>query len=147
MITHANPNDSSSFAKAQSKQTFEFRVPDGSADIYLTIAGLIIASLKGINDPNALKRAQELYVDVNIFKPEHRDKLEKLELLPLSCYESAEALERKRSIFEANHIFPSGLIESKVAKLKSYDDKNLSEKLYGKKDEIKALVDKFLHVG
>ena len=147
MISHANPNDSSSFAKAPSKQTFEFRVPDGSADIYLTIAGLIIASLKGINDPNALKRAQELYVDVNIFKPEHRDKLEKLELLPLSCYESAEALERKRSIFEANHIFPSGLIESKVAKLKSYDDKNLSEKLYGKKDEIKALVDKFLHVG
>ncbi len=147
MIAHANPADNHFFGKSPSKQTFEFRVPDGSADIYLTIAGLIVASLKGINDPDALKRAEELYVDVNIFKPEYKDKLEKLKMLPLSCYESAEALDRKREIFEANHIFPKGLIDSRIAKLKSYNDKGLSERIYGKKDEINELVKQFIHVG
>ncbi len=147
MIRDANPSDSSPVVKGNSKQTFEYRVPDGSADIYLTIAGLVVTALKGINMPNALELAEKLYVDVNIFKPEHKDKLEQLELLPLSCWESAEALEKKRNVFEDNHVFPKGLIDSRVNKLKSYDDKDLSERLYGKTEEIKALVDKFIHVG
>jgi glutamine synthetase len=53
----------------------------------------------------------------------------------------------KREIFEENHIFPQGLIQSRIAKLKSYNDKGLSEKLYGKNEEIKKLVDQFIHVG
>ena len=53
----------------------------------------------------------------------------------------------KRAIFENNHIFPQGLIQSRIEKLKSYNDKGLSEKLYGKHDEIKKLVDQFIHVG
>jgi glutamine synthetase len=147
MIRDANPSDSSPIVKGNLKQTFEYRVPDGSADIYLTIAGLVVTALKGINMPNALELAEKLYVDVNIFKPEHKDKLEQLELLPLSCWESAEALEKKRNVFEDNHVFPKGLIDSRVNKLKSYDDKDLSERLYGKTEEIKALVEKFIHVG
>jgi glutamine synthetase len=147
MIRHANPQDASAYKKGVSKQTFEFRVPDGSADIYLTLAGLVVSALRGLNMPNALSLAEQLYVDVNIFKPEHKDKLEKLKQLPLSCWESADALEAKRNIFENNHIFPEGLIASRIAKLKVFNDKGLSEKLFGKKDEIKKLVDQFLHVG
>jgi glutamine synthetase len=147
MIRHANPQDASAFKQGVSKQTFEFRVPDGSADIYLTLAGLVVAALKGLNMPNALSLAEQLYVDVNIFKPEHKDKLEKLKQLPISCWESADALEAKREIFENNHIFPEGLIASRIAKLKVFNDKGLSEKLFGNKEEIKKLVDQFLHVG
>jgi glutamine synthetase len=147
MIQDANPHDTSVTIKGESKQTFEFRVPDGSADIYLTLAGLVVTALKGLQMPNALEMAKELYVDVNIFRPEHKEKLEKLKQLPLSCWESADALQAKRDVFEEKSIFPQGLIESRIAKLKSYNDKGLSEKLYGKNDEIKKLVDQFLHVG
>lgn len=146
MIQDANPFDYRADGKAVSKQTFEFRVPDGSADIYLIIAGLIVTSLKGINMPNALELAEKLYVDVNIFKPEHKDKLAKLKQLPLSCWESADALAAKRDVFEENLIFPKGLIDSRIAKLKAFDDKGLSEKLYGNNLEIKKLVDKFIHI-
>jgi glutamine synthetase len=147
MIQHANPLGSGDIPHKISKQTFEFRVPDGSADIFLTIAGLVISALKGIGMPNALELADQLYVDVNIFKPEYKDKLEKLEQLPVSCWESAAALDKKRSIFEQGNVFPKGLIDSRISKLKSFDDKDLSERLYGNKEETKKLVDQFLHVG
>jgi glutamine synthetase len=147
MIQDANPNDTTKINRGVSKQTFEFRVPDGSADIYLTLAGLVVTALKGIQTPNSLEIAEKLYVDVNIFKPEFKDKLATLEQLPVSCYESAEALNNKREIFENNQIFPKGLIESRIEKLKSYDDKGLSEKLFGKHAEIKKLVDQFIHIG
>ncbi|QYZ79271.1 glutamine synthetase [Methanofollis formosanus] len=146
MTQDANPYDRGLKAERPSKQTIEFRVPDGSADPYLMIAGLIVTSLRGINMPDALELAKKLYVDVNIFKPEYRDRLDQLEQLPASCWESAEALDAKRAIFEENAIFPAGMIDSRVASLKAYEDKGLSEKLYGDKEAIAELVDRFMHV-
>lgn len=147
MILNANPQEPSPSLNGVSKQTFEFRVPDGSADIYLTLAALVVASLSGIKDENALQTAEKIYVDGNIFSPQNKAKLANLKQLPLSCFESAEALEKKRTIFEANHIFPKGLIDNHIKKLKTFDDKGLSEKIFGKTDEIKTLVEKFIHVG
>lgn len=146
MISDANPNDCNCQAESVSKQTFEYRVADGSADPYLTVAGLVIAALNGIKRPDALEVADKLYVDVNIFKPEFKDKLAQLKQLPASCYESAEALEAKRSHFEGNGVFPRGLIDARIKKLKSYNDKGLSERIYGKHDEIKTLVEEYLHI-
>jgi glutamine synthetase len=147
MIQDANPQETISSQNGASKQTFEFRVPDGSADIYLTLAALMVASLNGIKDENALQTAQNLYVDGDIYQPQNREKLSRLEQLPLSCEESAAALEQKREVFEANHIFPKGLIDNHIKKLKSNNDKGLSEKIFGKTEEIKALVEKYIHVG
>jgi len=146
MVRDANPADCNLSVSGQSKQTFEFRVPDGSADIYLTVAGLVKASMHGINMPNALERAKELYVDANIFKPEFKEKLMQLKQLPASCWESAEALEAKRGIFQEGAIFPDGLINAQVKKLKAFNDKGLSEKLYGKDEEIAKLVSQFVHI-
>jgi glutamine synthetase len=42
-------------------------------------------------------------------------------------------------------VFPQGLINSIIAKLRSFDDKDLSERLYGKQDELEKLVNKYLH--
>lgn len=147
MISDANPQDTKFKPESVNKQTFEFRVPDGSADPYLLLAGLIISSLHGIKRPDALELAEKLYVDVNIFKPEFKDKLATLKQLPASCYESAEALDAKRASFEANGIFPKGMIDSRIKKLKSFDDKGLSEKLYGKNDEIAKLVEQYINIG
>lgn len=147
MMADANPQETEIYLNGASKQTFEFRVPDGSADVYLTLAALVSASLSGIRRNDALELADKLYVNVNIFKPEFREKLAQLEQLPLSCWESAEALERKRSVFEEGHLFPPGLISNQVARLKSYNDKGLSEKLEGNTGEIKILVEKYIHAG
>ncbi len=146
MIRDANPEDIYCLPETTSKQTIEFRVPDGSADIYLTVAGLVVSALNGIKNPEAFAIAEKLYVDVNIFKPEFKDKLAQLKQLPASCWESADALDAKRSLFESSGVFTKGLIDSRIKKLKSYNDKGLSEKLYGNNEEIAKLVQQYLHI-
>ena len=94
---------------------------------------------------NGLEKAAELYVDYNIFREDGSKGMKQLESLPASCWESAEALESQRSYFEKDGIFPAGVIDNVIARLKSYDDKGLSEKLYNRHDEINALVRRFLH--
>ncbi len=146
IVHHANPADCSQFNIQESKQTVEFRVADGSADPYLTVAGLIVSALDGLRRNDSLELAEKLYVDVNIFSPEFKDRLASLKQLPASCWESAEALEAKRQKFEKDGIFPKGMIDSRIKKLKAFNDKGLSEKLYGNNEEIAKLVAQFLHI-
>ncbi|PID94994.1 MAG: glutamine synthetase [Bacteroidales bacterium] len=127
------------------RQTIEFRVPDGSADAYLLLAGLITASVHGLKMDNALEFAEKTYAYTNIFSPEFKDKLAKLEELPANCYESGEVLLQKREIFEHSGAFPAKLLESVAKKLQSYDDKGLSQRIHGNMDEIKKIVDKYMH--
>jgi glutamine synthetase len=51
----------------------------------------------------------------------------------------------QREYYEKDGVFPSGVIDNVVSKLKKFEDKGLSEKLYNKNEEISALVRKFLH--
>ncbi len=145
MIADANPQDTSELHEIPGRQTFEFRAPDGSADVYLLLAGLVVAARHGLEMENALDLAKELYVDVNIFQKEHKAQLDKLEHLPISCWESADRLQEKREYFEKNGVFPAGTIDNVIKKLKSYHDIELSERLYRRQDEIKHLVDNYLH--
>jgi len=146
MTLDANPCEDRCREERSSKQTFEYRVADGSADPYLTVAGLIVASLHGITMPGALEAAERLYVSGNIFRPEFKERLAEFNRLPASCVESAEALEAKRAIFEENRIFPAGMIDSRISTLKAFNDRGLSEKLYGNNEAIRELVEQFLHV-
>ena len=94
---------------------------------------------------DALKLVDKLYVDVNIFSPEHKKVQEKLPQLPGSCWESAESLLTEREIYQRDGVFSPIVIDEVAKRLKSYNDKDLSEKLYSKEDEIKKLVDEYLH--
>src|SRR5664280_3325106 len=67
MIKDVNPADTTEFQNMPSKQTVELRSPDGSADIYKLFAGLVLATEHGLEMENALKNAEDLYVDYNIF--------------------------------------------------------------------------------
>ncbi len=145
IITQVNPQEKEKPEIKNSKQTFELRSGDGSADLYPFLAGIIVSALAGFSMKDALKKAEELYVGVNIFKEEHKDRLAQLKGLPASCHESALALEAKRSYFEQTGVFSKGFIDNTIKKLLAYDDKNLSERLYGKNDEIAVLVEKHLH--
>lgn len=146
MIKIANPQMEATEVNTDvCKQTVEFRVPDGSADLYLLMAGLITAATHGIEMDNALEFADKTFAYTNIFSKEFKKQLEKLEELPASCFESAKRLQKKRSFFENNEVFPADLIDSTCKKLKEFDDKDLSQKLLGKEGKIKKLVDKHMH--
>ena len=147
MIKDANPADKTEFQDMPSKQTVELRSPDGSADIYKLFAGLVLATEHGLEMENALEIADDLYVNYNIFKAQDKKKIKKLESLPASCWESAEFLLAQRDCFEKDGVFPAGVIDNVVAKLKAFDDKGLSEKLYNKNEEISKLVIRYLHCG
>lgn len=147
MIKEVNPQDNTPLTSIQSKQTCELRSGDGSADIYNYLAGMVVSALHGIEMPNALQKAEELYMNVNIFDEKHKDKLDKLKKLPVSCSESADLLAQNRAFFEKDSIFPAGLIDRFIKMLKSYNDEGLSEKLYGNNEEIAKLVKQYLHCG
>ncbi|MCU0378598.1 MAG: glutamine synthetase family protein [Bacteroidales bacterium] len=147
MIHDANPAEPSGSADRISRQTIELRSPDGSADMYLLMAGIVVAIQHGLEMPGALEMAERLYVDYNIFKEKEKAATKKLESLPASCWDSAEALLNLREYFEKDNIFPAGVIDNIAKRLKSFNDQKLSEELYGNNDAIAALVKQHLHCG
>lgn len=142
MAALANPGVEVPNSNNGGKQTFEFRVPDGSANIHLTIAGLIMAIQHGFAMPDSLKMAEQLYVEGNISAVYEANKLKSL---PASCVESATRLEIKRGFFEENDIFPARIIDYTIESLLAFNDINLREELNGNEEGTRELVKKFIH--
>ena len=61
MLKHANPLEEANTTDFSSKQTVEFRCPDGSADIHLLLAGLAVAARHGLEMENALNYAFSIF--------------------------------------------------------------------------------------
>ena len=141
IANQANPANGDTLARRSNPQTVEFRGPDGSANIYHLIAGLAVGARHGLEMDNALEMAKKLYVDVNIFSNDHKEVREKLPQLPASCWESADQLQSHREQYEKYGVFSPVAIDGICRKLKGYDDKDFSERFYGKGDEIKKMVE------
>jgi len=146
MAADANPNEPGNNKNFSNNQTVEFRSPDGSANIYLLLAGLVVAMQHGLGMNNALELAKKLYVDVNIFSSNNKDIQSGLPQLPASCWDAADCLIQDRGIYEKDGIFPPTVIDGLAKTLRHYDDRDLSERFYGKGDEIQKLVDDFIHI-
>ncbi len=147
MIKSANPNEKDFKADFSDKQTFEFRCPDGSTDIYLLIAGLCVGARHGFEMPNSLEYAQKTYIDVNIFDDKHKSKQDELAQLPFSCKKAAEDLLEKAEVFKKHDVFTESLIKGTANKLFEFNDENLREKISCNKEETMKLVRKYLHCG
>ncbi len=146
MIRIANPDvEVKGKVNAEEKRTFEFRCPDGSADLYLLLAALAVAVRKGLESKTSLKFAQDSFIDVNIFKEEHKAVQKKLAQLPDSCDDSADHLMKYKNEFLKFGVFHETIIDGTVKLLKSYKDKGLSEKLYGNTEEIRKLVMEYIN--
>lgn len=145
MARDANPKENQKSSGKSDSQTVEFRCPDGSANIHLLMAGLASAARYGFQMPGAIDLAKKLYVDVNIFHDEFKKIQKTLPQLPLSCAESADYLLRDRAVYEKDGVFSPKVIDGVARNLKNYNDKDLSRKLYGKPDKIRALIDRHLH--
>lgn len=147
MYLNANPQQKPTTKEFTERQTVEFRCPDGSADIYLLLAGLTVAARHGLEMENGLEYARKTYVDVNIFSEKYKDKVAQLRQLPASCWDSAENLEQQAQVYTRYNVFPEGLINSIVLKLKGYNDKTLRQEIANDKDAILELVKTYFHCG
>lgn len=147
MVKDANPLETDQFPDFAQSQTVEYRCADGSANIHLLLAGLAVAARHGLQKADALDMAEKLYVDVHISRAEEEMMQKGLPVLPASCWESSDHLLKDRAIYQRDGVFSPVLIDGLVRQLQSYNDKDLSEKLYLKGDEIRKLVDEYLHCG
>lgn len=145
MIKDANPLAAKDAAAVEPCQTVEFRSADGSANVHLFLAGLCVAARYGFERKDSIEYARRLFVDKNISSSAHKNLQATLPKLPSCCYNSALELEKARGIYEAKGVFTPAVIDGVIQRLKAYDDGQLSERLYGKEEEIKKLVDEFLY--
>lgn len=142
MIRDANPMEPAGGLEIhENNQTVELRSPDGSANIHLLLAGMAVAARYGLEHPDSLKLAEQLYVRADA------SKVPGLRQLPASCWEAAECLKRDRARYEELGIFPSGLVDALARNLQTYDDLNMSEKMFGDADSLRKLVNRYLHCG
>jgi len=141
MILDANPNEKEDDHTYMSNQTVELRSPDGSANVHLLLAGMTIGALYGLEQDDSLEVANSLYVETDA------SKIKRLKQLPASCFEAATKLLKDRKIYENYGVFPPKMIDKIANDLKKYNDKDLSEKLFGNADALQELVTQFIHCG
>lgn len=141
MVQDANPLETDELQPSIHPQTVEFRAPDGSANAHFLLSGLVVAARHGLEMEDALKKAGEHYVKLG---DRNRDRFEQL---PQSCYEAAQCLLKARDVYQQFDVFPESLIEQRANYLLEFNDRDLSEKMFGRGDRLKQLVDQFIHCG
>lgn len=147
MIRDANPLERAATPDVGLKQTVEFRCPDGSADVYLLLAGLAVAARHGLEMADGAEYARARYVGVNIFDERHREVLERLDSLPASCAESAARLLSQRDAYECCGVFAPRLVDGVAARLEAFGDGGLRRATDGDPERIMALVNEYFHCG
>lgn len=140
MCKIANPLEDDKLPEMMNKQTVEFRCPDGSANVYLLMAGLVVAATLGMQTEDWKQITDKTYMTENTNK-------DLLEQLPSSCYESAKCLEEQRSYYEKDNIFDKSLIDGLINTLKSFNDATLRQDIEHQPEEIKKLVKKYFYCG
>ena len=145
MCAIANPNEEIINEDFSGKQTIEFRAPDGSANLYLLLAGLVTAARYGFEMLNSLEIADNTYIDGDINHVNNEDKANELEHLPTSCQESAEQLELKKKVYMHHGVFSAGMINGIVKELYSFNDKNIRDEVTAKPELMQELVDKYFY--
>ncbi len=146
MCSQANPLEAPSLTNPE-KQTAELRSADCSADVYQLIAAMVVAAREGFEMENALERAEELYVSVNIHSDENKAKLAALKGLPDSCMASAKRLTEKRDVFEKYNVFSPEMISGIIKKLESFNDTTLRKDVSGNRRAMLEMVKKYWHCG
>ncbi|MDR1758264.1 MAG: glutamine synthetase family protein [Bacteroidales bacterium] len=145
MLAEVNPMEKTATEDFSCKQTVEFRAPDGSADIYLLLAGLTVAARHGFEMENALKKADATYVDVNIHQVENTGKLQKLAQLPASCWDSANELSQQRHIYEQHGVFNVEMIDAIIQRLRAFNDQNIRQEITKNPEKMADYVKQYFH--
>ena len=147
MSAQVNPLEKPLLHNTLGKQTVEIRSADGSADVYQLLAAVCVACRYGFEIPDALQLAAETYVDVNIHKEEHKDKVATLSQLPDSCAASATELDRQREVYEAYSVFDPNMINGVMERLKSFGDNDIRQKVKANPALMAEMVATYFYCG
>jgi len=119
-----NPYQKDSYeAEIGSRQTVELRSPDGSAHVHLLLAAIVCAAIDGLTDDNSLAFAEKLH-----FPKGSNKKPCDYDSLPTSCYESAEALNNERYLYEKDGLFSKEIINHVIKKLQAEEDNDINNR-------------------
>lgn len=147
MCKAANPQDSGELPMMTNKQTVEFRCPDGSANVYLLMAGLVVAARKGFEMRDWKEIAEQSYITSDIHDKANERKRESLKELPSSCAASADLLDKQRTVYEQYNVFSADLIDGIIAELKSFDDASLRKDCENNSELLQSVVNKYFYCG
>jgi glutamine synthetase len=145
MSAMANPQDGGAIEwNGETRQTLEYRVSDGSANMHQLLAGIAAAVICGCRDAKAIERARELQVEGNLFKDELL--MHTLDKLPTCCEESAAELLRLRSFFEADGIFQPEMIDGVAKTLAALSDRDVLKMARTDEEITRRLVNDYFDV-
>lgn len=113
MAADANPADAAYDPAEPSPATVEVRIADGSADVHGLLAALAVAARRGLTDPDALERAAALHATSDSDSAD-------FEQLPTTCDASADALQADRAAYEEDGVFPPGVIDAAIERLRAH---------------------------
>ena len=108
---------------------------------------MAIACRHGFEMQNALENANKTFIDVDISKAGARNKIKELKQLPISCWESAEVMDKQRHIFENYGVFSPGMLDGIIKDLKQHDDKTLNERIEEDPELLDIVLERFFHCG
>lgn len=143
-----NPQEKTLIEITENRQTVELRTPDGSALVYLLLAGIAMAAEWGMKNKDSLEMTQKYYIEAD--RPKASESLKSFPELPGSCVESSRKLIEKRDLYERENVFPPSVIDYVSGFLREEKDEGLSrklKKLSGKdrQREIRKILHKDLH--
>ena len=102
------------YATSPKAKRIEYRPPDFTGNIYLTLAGMLMAGLDGIRSQLDLTQHNLGPYDVNI-EHESADFREKIACLPRTLYDALDALVADRAFLLEGGVFPAAFIDAWVA--------------------------------
>jgi len=144
LASRVNPQEKKDFPEQSIRQTVELRSADGSALVSLVLAGIAMAADWGFENARSLDLAKARYGSPEMSLDD--DFLESLPSLPSSCVQSSQILEKKRSLYERNGIFPPGIIDYVIRILKAEKDDSLSSEWDRLSEKERAIqVRKIMH--
>jgi glutamine synthetase len=127
LASRANPLQKEEYTEDESVQTIEFRAPDGTADIYLLLAGFAVAARTGLLSDDVFDIVENTRVTGNVF--DESEQYETLAQLPQSCYESAGALLKQAHLYLEHDVFQQRVIDFAVERLMLENDQNLFKQI------------------
>lgn len=137
-----NPTSPSQNGDHESRQTVEFRSPDGSALVHLFLAGIIMAADWASANDESLTLADKFYLKME--ETNEESSLERYPVLPSSCGESAKILILNRDYYERDRIFPSNVIDHIVTML---NEENIEVHSLSGSVDMRKIMHKYLHIG
>jgi glutamine synthetase len=101
-----------SYARTPESMRFEYRVPDGATNPYLSMSSILMAAIDGMNREMKPEKMGFGPIDVNVFTSEGI--AQDLKTLPRSLDEALDALENDRAFLEEGDVFMPDLLDAYI---------------------------------